>query len=161
MSFCTQQYVDWMNDPEVYMYLDTQGGYSIDKLQRYIADVEKKDILFWAITVNESGKHTGNIKIDPVNTIQGLGEYGIMMGERSEWGKGYAKEASQLVITYCFDVLQLRKITLGVIEDNTAAVKLYESLGFVTEGVYRYHGKYAGKYCHDLRMALFNSNFKY
>jgi RimJ/RimL family protein N-acetyltransferase len=37
-------------------------------------------------------------------------------------------------------------------------VKLYESLGFEVEGIYRMHGKYDGKYCDALRMALFNFN---
>ena len=78
------------------------------------------------------------------------------MGDKNNWGKGYAKEASRSVISYCFDILNLRKITLGVIKDNVAAVKLYESLGFEVEGVYRMHGKYDEKYCDAIRMALFN-----
>ena len=35
-------------------------------------------------------------------------------------------------------------------------MKLSESLGFEVEGVYRMHGKYDGKYCDAIRMALFN-----
>ena len=72
--------------------------------------VEANDsMLFWAIHLKEGGKHIGNIKIDPVNKRHGLGEYGIMIGDSDEWGKGYAKEASELVIHHCFRDLRLRK----------------------------------------------------
>jgi len=160
-SFCSEKYVDWLNDSEVYAYLETGGDYSLEKLREYLSEAEKKDIFFWAITIKSSGKHIGNIKIDPLNNRHQLGEYAIMMGDRSEWRKGYANEASEAVINYCFRTLHLRKITLGVVEDNVTAVSLYQKLGFITEGVYKKHGIYRGKYCNALRMALFNPQVTY
>jgi len=65
-------------------------------------------------------------------------------------------EAYQAVISYCLDVLKLRKTSPSVIKDNVAAVKLYKSLCFQVEGIYRMHGKYGSKYCDAIRMALFN-----
>jgi ribosomal-protein-alanine N-acetyltransferase len=82
------------------------------------------------------------------------------MGDKKEWGKGYAKEASKTIVDYCFGPAGIRKITLGVVEDNVNAVKLYEKLGFAVEGRYRKHGFYAGKFCNVLRMALFNPEFE-
>lgn len=154
------EYVKWMNDPEVFNYLETGGNYTLKELKSYISEIHKKNILFWAIHIKETGKHIGNIKIDPINTRRSTGEYGIMMGDRSEWGKGYAKEASILVINFCFNNLNLRKITLGVISDNEKAVKLYRNLGFEIEGVYKKFGFYCTKYCDCLRMAIFNANYK-
>jgi RimJ/RimL family protein N-acetyltransferase len=146
-----------MNDPKVCKYLETGGNYRMDDLRTYLLDVESKpDILFWAIHLKQHDKHIGNIKIDPVSKRHGLGEYGVMMGERAEWGKGYAFEASNLVIDHCFEKIGLRKITLGVVEENESAVNLYKKLGFVTEGIYKAHGYYSGHYCDLLRMAIFN-----
>lgn len=82
------------------------------------------------------------------------------MGRKSEWGKGYAKEATIKIIDYCFQTLKVRKLTLGVVSENLAAVNLYKKLGFETEGVYKMHGIYQGKYCDVIRMALFNPSFK-
>ncbi len=154
--FCTKEYVNWLNDKEVYKYLDTGGNYTLERLADYLSAYSVNPVLFWAIIVKETSSHIGNIKIDPINKKHLIGEYGILMGDRNNWGKGFAKEASKVVIDYCFDVFGLRKITLGVIKDNIAAVKLYESLGFEQEGIYRMHGIYAGKYCDSIRMALFN-----
>lgn len=155
-SYCTPAYVAWMNDPEVYKFLDTRGNYTLGQLKHYLEDVESRQIYFWAIVLKDGHKHIGNIKIDPVSTTHGFGEYGILMGDRLEWGKGYAKEASSAVISFCFDQLKLRKITLGVVKDNIAAVELYKKMGFQTEGVYKQHVIYDGQVYDVLRMALFN-----
>jgi ribosomal-protein-alanine N-acetyltransferase len=155
-KFITESYLHWMNDMEVCKFLETSIPYSEVELQDFGNQMITKNVLFWVITLKHDGSHIGNIKIDPINKKHLTGEYGILMGDRNNWGKGFAKEASRSVISYCFDTLNLRKITLGVIKDNIAAIKLYESLGFEVEGVYRMHGKYDGKYCDAIRMALFN-----
>lgn len=158
LEHCTLEYVGWLNNPEVNKFLETGDDYTIELLENFLENVAQKEtMLFWAIHLKESNKHIGNIKIDPVNQRHGLGEYGIMMGDTSEWGKGYAKEASKTIINYCFKELEIRKITLGVVEQNIAALNLYKTLGFTIEGVYKNHGLYNGKYMDILRMALFNN----
>lgn len=160
MAHLSDAYVAWMNDPEVYRFLETGGDYSKEELKDYLTKVENQpDLLFWAIIRKDNGQHIGNIKIDPVNNRHGIAEYGILMGDRQSWGKGYAKEASEAVIDYCFSELNLRKVNLGVVAKNIAAVGLYEGMGFVKEGHYRAHGIYDGQLCDCFRMALFNPNF--
>jgi ribosomal-protein-alanine N-acetyltransferase len=158
LAHFSDEYISWMNDPDVYRYLETGGNYTADDLRTYLTAAEaNKNLLFWAIHIKSTDKHIGNIKIDPVNARHGYGEYAIMMGDRTAWGHGYAKEASATIIRYCFERLHLRKITLGVVEENAAAVSLYKRLGFAIEGVYHKHGLYNGHYCNVLRMALFNA----
>ncbi len=149
-------YVNWLNDKEVYKYLETGGDYTYNALEQFLLEQERKDILFWAILKKDSNKHIGNIKIDPIDVENNSGEYGIMMGDRNEWGKGFAKEASKTIIEYCFEVLQLSKITLGVIENNISAVSLYENLGFKIYDRIKSYGFYDNKKCDSLRMELKN-----
>ena len=156
VKFCSSKYVNWLNDNEIYQYLDNGGEYTYEALLEYLTKYTDTKVLYWAIIIKENNIHIGNIKIDPINKRNQIGEYGILMGDKQNWGKGYAKEASNAVIHFCFKKLGLRKISLGVIKDNIAAVRLYKSLGFEIEGTYRMHGIYAGKYCDAFRMALFN-----
>lgn len=158
-SHLSQEYVNWLNDPEVNIYLDSDGGYTIEKLEEFLKDVEKKEILFWAIHLNHNHKYIGNIKIDPINLKHGLCEYGILLGDKNEWGKGIAKEASLIVIDYCFNTLNLRKMTLGVVEKNVNAVDLYKKIGFIVEGVFKDHVFYNNQFYTTLRMSLFNKNY--
>lgn len=155
----SQEYVNWLNDPEVNVYLDSGGGYTMEKLENFLKEIQDKNILFWAILLKKSHKHIGNIKINPVNLKHGLCEYGILLGDKNEWGKGFAKEASLTVIDYCFNTLNLRKMTLGVVENNVRGVELYKKIGFEVEGVFRNHGFYNNHYCNTLRMALFNESY--
>jgi len=155
----SQKYVNWLNDPEVNIYLESGGDYTQKKLEEFLKNVVSKDILFWAILLKTSNKHIGNIKIDPVNLKHGLCEYGIMLGDKSEWGKGFAKEASLAVIDYCFNILNIRKMTLGVVENNVKGVELYKKIGFIIEGVFKDHCFYNNQYCNTLRMALFNKHY--
>jgi ribosomal-protein-alanine N-acetyltransferase len=158
----SEDYLSWLNDEIVYKYLETRGNYTIEMLKQFLLKIEEQDIFFWGIHLKSNGKHIGNIKIDPINAVHGLGEYGIMMGDRNEWGKGYAFEASKRVIDFCFfERMNLRKMTLGVVASNFSAVKLYVKLGFLLEGNYKNHSIYNGKYEDVLRMAIFNPNVKY
>jgi RimJ/RimL family protein N-acetyltransferase len=147
-------YVNWINDSEVNMYLETGGNYTLDLLEAYVEEQYKKDIYFWAIHLKASKKHIGNIKIDPIDLKANSGEYGILMGDKTNWGKGYAKEASLAIINYCFDVIKLDKITLGVVEDNINAVFLYKKIGFKIDEIIKGKKPYNNKITNSLRMSL-------
>ena len=161
LSFASDAYVSWLNDPEVNEYLEVPKENSLEDLKQYLKSTIDAKILFWAIVKKEDGKHIGNIKIDPINKKHGYGEYGILMGDKSEWGKGFAKEASQTIINFCFNTLSLRKVNLGVVAGNDAAVNLYKKLDFITEGVYKHHVKVGNNYCDVIRMAIFNKTIEY
>ena len=152
--FLSQDYVDWMNDDEVNRYLESGGDYTLEKLQQYLEEVERNPKYFWAIRLKETNKHIGNIKIDPINLNDISGEYGIMIGDRSTWGKGIAKEASEIVLAFCFETLQLKKITLGVQKNNLKAIRLYEKLGFTLEKQLESNGAIHQHH----RMFLYNPN---
>ena len=147
-------YVNWINDTEVNMYLETRGNYTLDLLSSYVKEQYNKEVYFWAIHLKNSKKHIGNIKIDPINSKANSGEYGILMGDKLSWGKGYAKEASLTIVKYCFEELKLSKITLGVLEDNINAVMLYKKMGFSIDEVKTNVGTYNNKISNGLRMSL-------
>jgi [ribosomal protein S5]-alanine N-acetyltransferase len=159
LSFCTEIYLSWLNDSDVYKYLESGGGYTMEALVDYVQKSVENKVFFWAICLKENGKHIGNIKIDPISYRHKRGEYGILIGDKSEWNKGFAKEASEVVINFCFDILGLRKITLGVVSSNIAAVSMYKKMGFINEGIYLNHGEYDNKVVDVFRMALFNKKF--
>ena len=152
LKHLSQEYLDWLNDFEVNRYLESRQGYNKKLLENFLKEQERKDILFWAIHTKEKNKHIGNIKIDPINLESNSGEYGILIGDKSSWGKGYAKEATSKIIQYCFDTLKLSKITLGVVSENKRAIKLYENLGFKRERIVKKFGVCDGKECDSIRM---------
>jgi RimJ/RimL family protein N-acetyltransferase len=156
LSHLSERYVGWLNDSEINMFLESRNGYTIEMLSDYLKNQENRNILFWAIIEKETGEHIGNIKIDPINTENNSGEYGILIGEKKKWGKGFAKEASYTIIRYCFEKLNLSRITLGVISKNVPAIRLYEKLGFKKVSIKKNVGIYNGFECNSLRMEICN-----
>jgi ribosomal-protein-alanine N-acetyltransferase len=153
----SQKYVDWMNDNQVNQFLESGGNYTLDMLNNFLLDITEKNIYFWAIKDKLDNKHIGNIKIDPINFRHGWGEYGILIGNQSYWGKGVGFEVSNAVIDFCFEGnLKLRKINLGVRAENIAAIALYNKLGFEIEGVYKKHSVTTTGFDDVLRMSIFN-----
>jgi len=70
-------------------------------------------------------------------------------------GKGFGKEALDLIVQHGFEALNLQKICLYVLAVNSAAISLYQRKGFVTEGLLKNHCNLKGKTCDLLIMSLF------
>jgi RimJ/RimL family protein N-acetyltransferase len=165
LADCTKNYLSWLNDTDVNMYLES--GFYQHNMQGLVDFVNgyqsNKKAVFLVIRLKENNKHIGNIKIDKINYIHRNCEYGIMMGDKTEWGKGYAKEASIAIINYAFEQLGLNKVNLGVIDSNNVAVKLYEIIGFVVEGVLKqnFYERTSSTLKNEIRMAVFNNTWQY
>jgi ribosomal-protein-alanine N-acetyltransferase len=159
-SFCTQKYLSWLNDPEVYKYLSSGGDFTMDQLVNFVRRKSFEDIFFWAIIVKENYSHIGNIKIDKIDKKDLHGEYGIMIGDKSVWGKGYAAEVSKIVIDYCFNVFGLKEIRLGVHQQNISAIKLYHRLGFEISSLSSRNEVESMNSNYTLRMTLKNVLFR-
>lgn len=67
---------------------------------------------------------------------------GFVIVDDKQRRKGYGKEMLSFAIQYAFNFIKVRKISLGVFENNTVAIRCYHSCGFRTvklEAVERYH----------------------
>ena len=160
LDFLSKTYLGWMQDAQVVIHMESGGAdYTFKMLEDYLTKIEKNKIFSWAITLKNTNQHIGNIKIDPIDFRNLYGEYGIMIGDKTTWGKGYAKEASIEVINFCFKKLSLRKINLGVISNNTKALSLYKSLGFIEEVRFKKHVLLHDTYTDMVRMTLFNDYY--
>ena len=160
LKHATEKYASWLNDPEVYKYLESRGGQTIDRIKEYINHQIVNKVYIWAIIDKSLNEHIGNIKIDPINNIHKFGEYGILIGDKAYWGKGLAREASQAVLNYFFSSNNyLRKINLGVVKNNVDAINLYNKLGFKQEGYLQRHLIYDGSEQDVIRMAIFKEDF--
>lgn len=157
-KFISERYLEWLNDKDLVKYTEVQSNQTYSSLEEYILNCLNKNVYFWAIIHKKTNTHIGNIKIDPINTRHGFAEYGILIGEKKFSGKGFAKEASKAVVDYCFEKLNIRKICLGVIEENRKALNLYLSMGFKIEGVYKAHRKVGNAYLDEIRLAKFKHN---
>jgi 8-oxo-dGTP diphosphatase len=62
------------------------------------------------------------------------GEVGYWIG-RENWGHGYATEAVDMLLPYCFDSLALDRVTASVDANNLASQRVLEKTGFRPTGM--------------------------
>lgn len=153
-------YLAWLHDEEVMQGIAT-SGYTIDNLKKYVTEkIADGGTYFYAIHSKVDEKHIGNVKLDFFDEKANVSELGLLIGDKSYWGKGIGFEACKLLIEFGFKTLKLRKIYLAVYESNPGAKKLYEKLGFVLEGTLRKHVLVNGNYYDKYLMGLFENEVK-
>ena len=99
----------------------------------------------FAIRPLEADSLLGNIGLVDIEWSNRVAWLYIGLGDRSVWGKGIGSEAMRLFLTYVFNELNFHRIQLSVVSYNDAAIRMYERLGFVHEGVLREAGERDGK----------------
>ncbi len=147
--------IKWINNPENNTYL------------HYDIPLEYEKTLAWFCGKNNSTRIDGVIEYSgipvgllgllAIDKINGKAEFYISMGETAFKRKGIATAASRLILKYAGEELKLRKIYLNVDEENAAACRLYEKLGFVCEGIFKNDMLHRGKYINRKRYAIFLS----
>jgi len=126
----SQEYCDWLNDPEVNKFLETRKS-TIAELKNYIQkQLDDPNALFYGIFDKSSDKHIGNIKLEPIDWQKKRAVFGILLGDMNYWGKGIGTEATRLIVDYVFGDLNFKEVELGVIESNKRAIRVYEKVGF-------------------------------
>lgn len=131
----SEEYCSWLNNPEVNKYLETKDT-TIPELRSYIQKrINDPRTFFWGIFLKENNQHIGNIKLEPIDYEKKSSEFGIMIGNKNEWGRGYGTEATRLVIDFAFKELNLNRVELGVVADNAGAIKSYQKVGFKIDRV--------------------------
>ena len=59
---------------------------------------------------------------------------GFIVVDAARRGKGFGKQMLALAKKYCFEILGMKRITLGVFHINRRAIDCYESSGFIPCG---------------------------
>ena len=145
--------VAWFNDHEVTYYLGRDGPLTLEEEERWFANYKAKtDELIFAITVADT--HIGNVGLHNIDLPNRRADVGIMIGEKSFWSKGLGTDALRAVLRYAFDELRLNKVSLDVIDYNERAIRAYERLGFVREGVKREDLLKRGQFVDVIRMSI-------
>lgn len=133
----TERYLSWMHDPDVTRYLESRFSppSRVSELEAFIAGcVASPTDLLLGIFMTDTHDHIGNIKLGPVNRHHATSEIGLLIGERSCWGKGYAARAIALLSDHAFSSMGLIKLTAGCYSANVGSTVAFERAGFVIEG---------------------------
>jgi len=134
-------------NPNLRKYLGTTKiGNNPEKNKKYFSEDKYNELDYyrWTIERKEDKKLIGtiylNIHSEKAKTA-GI-DYWI---REDEWGKGYTTEASQKILEFAFDKLNLNRIESCGAKDNTGTWKVMEKIGLKYEGtrkdgIFYYYG---------------------
>ncbi|MFN2196215.1 MAG: GNAT family N-acetyltransferase, partial [Anaerolineales bacterium] len=131
----------YRNDPQVALYQDWRD-LTPEAARAFIQDLHHLEPgmpgewFQFALEVGDTGVHVGDIGLHVFADEPLQAEIGVTVAYPYQ-GMGYAREAMQAVLAYCFEVLQLHRVTATIDTRNQPSIRLMERLGFRREGHYK------------------------
>ncbi|MDF2950303.1 MAG: N-acetyltransferase [Sedimentibacter sp.] len=135
------QYIyEWFSDIDFLRTYDYMPPISQTKeeVDKTFNDYEKnEESVVFAIKIKENNQIIGIAGFDDIVKENKVATLFIGIGDKNIRGRGYGKEALNLLLEYGFNELDFYRIQLNVLEFNHAAIALYEKAGFKREGTFR------------------------
>ena len=141
----------WFNNPEIRHFFPANKPTTIEHWKNWFEKEEKNEnSIYLGIAKQEDDKLIGYTNFIDINWSHRITkEFGIIIGEKDDWNKGYGEEAIKLMLHYGFNSLNFHRIELGAMEYNERALHIYEKVGFKKEGTKREAWFIDGKW-HDV-----------
>jgi ribosomal-protein-alanine N-acetyltransferase len=155
-------FVPWVNDSEVTrtleaLYRPINLQTEVDFLERMYKS--EHDVVF-GIAVKETDTLIGITGLHRMDFKNRRLIFGIFIGEKGAWGKGYGTEATALITGYAFETLNMNRVGLEVYEDNKRGIKAYERVGFKREGILRQMMYREGRYWNVVIMSILREEWE-
>lgn len=155
-------YLAWLHDHDVIRTL-----YLRDYLKKPVSFVEVSEYvtrlinsetdLFLAMHDTCDGQFVGTVKAGHIDWDASIADIGIMIGNRSVWGRGFASDAIYTLCRFLFEELAFRRLTAGAMGINGAMIHVFKKLGFQQEGVFRDQDRTEDGYCDHVYLGCFAS----
>jgi RimJ/RimL family protein N-acetyltransferase len=130
--------LQWVNDPEVRRHLGRVLPVSEEQERAWLSQQgQDATQVVLGIQDEKSGKLIGNTGLHGINWIDRTAEWGILIGEKEQQGRGYGTEACLVMLDYAFNTLYLHTVQLRVHADNARGIRCYERVGFRRAGTLR------------------------
>lgn len=146
---------EWSDDPEQVRLNEPYRPPNWHRLEAFWlnAEADPRRIVL-AIRSRHDPKIIGYIQIGDIEPIHRSAVIGVRIGRGVDRGQGRGTEAMRLAIDYCWNDLNLTRLTLAVFADNERAKAIYHRLGFQTEGVFQRALFIGGRWIDVVAMAL-------
>ncbi|MHA1914631.1 MAG: GNAT family N-acetyltransferase [Promethearchaeota archaeon] len=128
-------YAKWWNSPEIRKFARSVFPKSIEDLKKNLEPSENtmRERLFFEIWHKADNKPIGYAGLEGIRWFDRRASLFYVIGEKQYWGKGFATEASSLIVNYGFNELNLHKITAGAFSPNKASICVLKKVGFQFE----------------------------
>lgn len=156
-----EKWASWFNDLEVTIPLGDEAYIptNVNKERKNITDLLQSNVHVFSIVDLKSDELIGRCMLFSIDKINRHAMFGIVIGEKSHWNKGYGQDATKQILDYGFNLLNLNNIMLGVFSYNKAAINCYKKVGFKEIGGRRQAKIIGGKHYDIIFMDILADEF--
>lgn len=104
-----------------------------EQLTKYYLNYENDEFAWIMTALNEEGIPIGHTLMRMADYQNESIHLGFIIIDSMIRGKGYGREMVSLIIKYAFDILKVKRVTLGVFDNNPSAHNCYKAVGFVDQ----------------------------
>jgi UDP-4-amino-4,6-dideoxy-N-acetyl-beta-L-altrosamine N-acetyltransferase len=151
--------VELRADPAVWRHLGSIEMVGLERQRDWFKSLHHRSDRRYYILCTDAVDCVGIVRtdeIDPVNRSIRIG--GDVLPKYQ--GQGYGGRMYKLLLKYCFDYLNVQRVWLLVMENNTVAMNLYRKAGFVEEGRQRKAIFRDGAYFDYVMMSILHSEYE-
>ncbi|MBN0048148.1 GNAT family N-acetyltransferase [Streptomyces actuosus] len=144
-----------VGDPEVVRFtFEPDTDLTPERLRSWYATrADRADRLDLAVTDRATGELVGEVVLHEFDPRSRGCSFRTLIGPRGR-GRGLGTEATRLIVAHGFEQLGLHRIQLEAYSDNHRALRVYEKVGFVVEGVRRQARQQDGEWVDEVLMAI-------
>ncbi len=159
-------FVRWFNDPEVRRYLLMHTPPSSAQEEQWFEDIlqrqQRQEVFIFVVEarIEDEWAPIGNISLFRINWKDRWAIFGIALGEKAHWDKGYGTDATRTMLRFAFEELNLHRVELEVFDENARARRCYEKVGFRYEGTRRQAAFFEGRYHDSHLMSILREEFQ-
>jgi RimJ/RimL family protein N-acetyltransferase len=151
----------WFNDPQVRHTLQRYQPMTVREEEEFLASAGRGEHdLVLGIVLKQDDRLIGATGLHKIDARNRHCAFGIVIGDKDEWGKGYGREATRLVVDHAFETLNLNRVWLHVYEYNPRGIRAYEKVGFKREGVLRQDNFRDGRYWDTIVMGILRDEWE-
>jgi diamine N-acetyltransferase len=152
---------EWINDRELVTHSAPFREVSRAEHDEWFDRVRsRQDMRIFGIRLLDADRLVGSCQLHSIHPVHRSAELQLRIGAGDARGRGIGSEATRLLLQYGFEQLDLHRIYLHVFESNEVARRLYERVGFRTEGLLKEAARIDDSWRNFLVMAILRSEYR-
>lgn len=155
----TPHLLSFVNDAEVSRYVLRYFPMSEANEERWVNETANNSPNQFVLAMVADDHIIGTMGVHDIKWKDRVATTGAMIGDKKYWGDGYGTEAKMLLLKYCFDALNLRKIKSAVIAFNERSLHYSLKCGYVEEGRLKEEIFQDGKYWDIIQLAVYREQW--
>jgi UDP-4-amino-4,6-dideoxy-N-acetyl-beta-L-altrosamine N-acetyltransferase len=148
----------WRNSPEVYKYFVFNDQITQSKQEKWYNEISL-DPSCRVFIIEFKGEPIGLTDIKKIDWTNRVAETGMFLPFEEHQNSMLPYEIAFLQLDFCFNYLNLRKVTCQVLVTNKRALRFNKGLGYQVEGIQKQQVYHFNEYVDLYWLGLFKEDF--